>query len=47
MHIVMLLQVADMARLADAASIWKLRAKYAAIRPSGWRSTPDQRVPWR
>jgi hypothetical protein len=42
-----LLQVADIARLSDAASVWKLRAKYAAIRPTGWRSNSDHRVPWR
>lgn len=40
-------QMADIARIADAAEVWKLRAKYAAIRPTGWRSTPDSKVPWR
>ncbi len=41
------LQVADIARLADMATVWKLRAKYAAVRPTGWRSDPSAAVPWR
>lgn len=40
-------KVADIGRLADAAEVWKLRAKYAAIRPTGWRSAPGHAVSWR
>ena len=41
------IQVADIARLADMASVWRLRAKYATVRPTGWRSDPSAAVQWR
>ncbi len=29
------------------ASVWKLRAKYATVRPTGWRSNPSAAAQWR
>jgi hypothetical protein len=40
-------QAASAAALANAAALWRLRGRYAAHRPRGWRSEPRARVPWR
>lgn len=40
-------QAAGALALADRAAVWALRSRYAALRPSGWRSDPGVRVPWR
>ncbi len=40
-------QAAGAAALADRAALWALRSRYAALRPTGWRSQPGARVPWR
>ena len=38
-------QVGDILRLLDARKVWSLRNKYAALRPTGWRSDPTTIVP--
>ena len=40
-------QAAGALALADRASVWALRSRYATLRPAGWRSDPAARVPWR
>ncbi len=39
-------QAAGAAALADRAALWALRSRYAALRPTGWRSQPGTSVPW-
>lgn len=41
------MQAAGALALADRASVWALRSRYATLRPAGWRSDPAARVPWR
>jgi hypothetical protein len=40
-------QAAGAAALADRAALWALRSRYAALRPTGWRSQPGACIPWR
>lgn len=40
-------QISDMIFVQDQCAVWVLRNQYAALRPTGWRSTPDKLVPSR
>jgi len=41
------LQLQGLATLGDEAQVWQCRTKFAALRPTGWRSDPDKHVPCR
>lgn len=40
-------QISDMAFMQDQSAVWLLRNRYAALRPTGWRSSADKAVPSR
>ena len=40
-------QISDMSFVQDQYAVWMLRNRYAALRPTGWRSTADKVVPSR
>ena len=40
-------QISDMAFMQDQYAVWLLRNQYAALRPTGWRSSADRAVPSR
>lgn len=40
-------QISDMVSMQDQYAVWLLRNQYAALRPSGWRSSADTAVPSR
>lgn len=40
-------QICDVVRVMDLFVVWELRNRYAVLRPTGWRSDPDNLIPIR
>lgn len=40
-------QISEMTFMQDQYAVWMLRNQYAALRPTGWRSTADKFIPSR